>query len=421
MTLHPLYFFLSYAHSDDRVNVGEFFKDLSAAVRQRAGLPPETVVGFIDDEDVGVGVSWRSSVSDAISACVCFVPLVSPNYFRSEECGREYNAFLMRTAAHAGQRNGQRPDMLLPVQWLPGAKLTPEIAELGVTPNVLGDTYRSMGLGEMLRHYRAHEQEYHEILMNFAEEIIRKSIDYQMLPPTDPIDLRFISSLFHDEKKFGGRSDKPRHVYFVVASDGRPTMMKIRYNAEVYAGDTCGHWRPYHPRLPKPIGEYSYFIAKAGGYDCGLTDITNLDELVRWAEVKRQMIVVIVDTWAARLASHRKNLEQYDKVTAPATAVMVPFSQDDNETRDASAELHSTLQAVFPRRYHEGSLFRRELPTHEEFSTQLLEVLRVAQNDLLRRQRKLQPDNRQPTPPGLANPVGHLPFPEPTARREATE
>jgi formylglycine-generating enzyme required for sulfatase activity len=104
--------FLSYAHIDDEYHGGaisEFRKQLSLSVRVVAGLDFEI---FQDREGIEWGQSWRETVDAALGEVRLLIPILTPSFFRSEECRRELQAFLDLEAA-AG-----RNDLVLPIYYL---------------------------------------------------------------------------------------------------------------------------------------------------------------------------------------------------------------------------------------------------------------------------------------------------------------
>src|SRR5690242_4825127 len=89
------YFFLSYARTprlpDDPGDpdkwIAKLYEDLCTNVIQFAkGKSPN--VGFMDRE-IFPGEQWPNRLAQALACCRVFVPLYSPRYFESEECGKE--------------------------------------------------------------------------------------------------------------------------------------------------------------------------------------------------------------------------------------------------------------------------------------------------------------------------------------------
>src|SRR3954466_15961762 len=89
-------FFLSYARSRLRPDDGsdpdrfaaKFFADLSDNVAHLTGA---ALPGFMD-RHTAAGTPWSDRLSEALGTCRVFVALLSPSYFTSEWCGREWAA-----------------------------------------------------------------------------------------------------------------------------------------------------------------------------------------------------------------------------------------------------------------------------------------------------------------------------------------
>lgn len=115
------FFFLSYAHphseDDDLSGPGpevEFYRELSRLVTQRAGLAAGRVPGFMDIS-IEAGRQWNLELRTAVGTCHVFVALLSPSYFLSKWCVREWNAFSRRCAPDGGATTAA----IVPVIWTP--------------------------------------------------------------------------------------------------------------------------------------------------------------------------------------------------------------------------------------------------------------------------------------------------------------
>jgi TIR domain len=109
--------FLSYAHIDDEYHGGaitEFRNRLSLAVRVVAGLDFDI---FQDRDSIEWGQSWRETLDEALGEVRFLIPILTPSFFRSDECRRELREFLDLEAA-AG-----RNDLVLPIYYVTCAVL----------------------------------------------------------------------------------------------------------------------------------------------------------------------------------------------------------------------------------------------------------------------------------------------------------
>ncbi len=102
--------FLSYTRFDDRHGaISKFRRWLSDVVREVSGEPFEI---FQDVDDIAVGERWSGKLDGTIGQVPFFVPILSPNYFRSEACRDELAAFL------AAEKAKQRDDLILPIYYI---------------------------------------------------------------------------------------------------------------------------------------------------------------------------------------------------------------------------------------------------------------------------------------------------------------
>jgi hypothetical protein len=113
------YFFLSYArrqgvdpNEQSRRDplVRRFHHDLEEQVRTLANRA-QTVAAI--DSEFPVGDRWPERVARGLARCRVFVALYSDDYFSSEHCGREWQAFVSRLGA------GRRHAAVVPVLWQP--------------------------------------------------------------------------------------------------------------------------------------------------------------------------------------------------------------------------------------------------------------------------------------------------------------
>lgn len=188
-------FFLSYAREDDRDSIRRFFNDLSSEIRSCAGLPPGTVVGFLDIERLELGTVWADELVSALAGTHTFVGLVSPRYVKSRPCGREWAIFADRLK---GSRSNGRPPprALFPLIWQPSESLHPVVAAHHFIYGNAPPAYLQAGLRQFVRQPR-HRDVYFALLQDLAQRINRAA-SLDALPPS-PQDIEFgdIPSAFH--------------------------------------------------------------------------------------------------------------------------------------------------------------------------------------------------------------------------------
>jgi hypothetical protein len=106
--------FLSYTRSKDDVNVvAEFRARLESEIR---GREPGSVV--FQDKNIDAGQPWPNLLKEKLDAADVLVVLVSPAYFLSEWCRKEYEYFTNK------ERAASRHPRVLPVLWMETARLS---------------------------------------------------------------------------------------------------------------------------------------------------------------------------------------------------------------------------------------------------------------------------------------------------------
>lgn len=88
--------FWSYAHADDDAEAGRI-ADLARAVAQEYALQVgEDLSLFLDRDSLKWGNDWEDRVDEALARGFFFIPVLTPRYFRSEQCRREMQVFIQR-------------------------------------------------------------------------------------------------------------------------------------------------------------------------------------------------------------------------------------------------------------------------------------------------------------------------------------
>ena len=97
------YFFLSYARTprldehdptDPDIWVYKLYEDICKNILSMTAARPGSV-GFMDRLNRS-GAQWPRGLAGALATCRVFVPLYSPRYFESKNCGKEWFAFARR-------------------------------------------------------------------------------------------------------------------------------------------------------------------------------------------------------------------------------------------------------------------------------------------------------------------------------------
>jgi FxsC-like protein len=405
-----VYFFLSYARSDDDAYVARFYRDLCSEVRVRAGLPSAQEVGFFDTESIEIGAPWSVRLVTALSTCRTFVALCSPRYFVSEPCGREWQIFSDRQSRRE-QRTTQ-PSTILPVVWLPPRQMPAVVEELQYSAAALGEAYQREGLRQLMR-LRRYRDAYVRCLSALAVQIVDVASNGPE-PSTAShhvVDFSSVDSAFHDNHSAqpasqpgSERQVDASRVHFVVVAPDRHKAATVRQDVSYY-GETPMDWAPYRPSLPGSLVEFARRIAEDRGFD---SRAVGLDLFVRdRGHYPAEIVVLLVDGWATQLGDFRLGLARLSELLrssgAPASAAMVPSSHEDSETRASWWRLSDGLRSIFLDRITAGDTvtFRWSILTHRTFDEDLQVVLEVARNLIFMR----GPVHGQPAEPHRTRPI----------------
>jgi parallel beta-helix repeat protein len=117
--------FLSYAHFDDAFDNGKlrmFAERLSGEVRLQWG---DEFPIFIDRNDLKWGQLWRERINASLDGVTFLIPILTPGFFKSEECRKEFLRFQEREKAL------ERTDLILPVYYVRSPILEDEAKRAG--------------------------------------------------------------------------------------------------------------------------------------------------------------------------------------------------------------------------------------------------------------------------------------------------
>lgn len=413
-----LYFFLSYARGGDDPYVQEFFNDLCNEVRALEGLRPDDDVGFLDNRNIQPGDTWPETLVDALSQCRTFLALCSPAYFLSKPCGREWAIFQERARQHQ-LRTGITGSALLPVRWLPPRTMpqAAQVIQYVLEPhreNPRREPHRERGVRQLLRISR-NRDDYLEFVTMLAEKIVDAMENAPAATTAGQLQFEEVPSAFHTEQL--GATARPQDsdgrlnsvpgqivelaaeiplsstVHFVVSA---PTIEESadvalgRHDRRFY-GPHARDWSPYDPAPVGPIAAFATHIAAGQSLNARVIEVHELEECIDRARRDNQIVVLLVDPWSTKMASHREILGRYDARTDQPATVLIPWSTSDIETSSKTPELNMAVRRAFPRNTRRTeTTFRQSVLTNESFRSDLLAVLdqscsRVITNGVLRR------------------------------------
>ncbi|WP_305788157.1 TIR-like protein FxsC [Symbioplanes lichenis] len=177
MPAPPPRFFISYVHHspEDNQHVEKFYEDLDRDVRLFAGIRQQRA-GFCDTS-FQLGHRWSQGLVDALSTTQIFIPLLSPAYFASEACGKEWTLFESRLS-----RDSQ-VSSIIPLLWV-GMRNLPAVAEeYQYKEASFGPDYEEHKLRALIRD-RRHDDAYQAFVQVLADRIVELSDEHPLPPAT---------------------------------------------------------------------------------------------------------------------------------------------------------------------------------------------------------------------------------------------
>jgi FxsC-like protein len=341
------YFFLSYHRSEYRPDDGfdpdywvkRFFSDLCRDVNQFAAASNP---GFMDRQ-TPVGSPWRDRLAEAISCCKVFVPLLTPGYFTSEFCGREWTAFARRLQMDAA--GGSAPTAIVPVLWhrLHAVDLPPQVSRLNLTPTGFPKAYEQQGLFVLMR-LRSYSSSYTRSVLKIAQAI-NESGRAANLAAAEPVDLDSVPNAFAEHQ---ARNTSHRVRIIVAAHPVGPGPGKTAAPVQAagprssyYYGHKMREWNPYRsPTSVTPIARYAEDVI------VGLNHLAFLAPLDEPAVPPAPMpSVVLLDPWAVEVPEIAGRLRDLDR---QLPHVVVPWNLEDEQTISAVSRLERNIRELMP-------------------------------------------------------------------------
>jgi hypothetical protein len=112
--------FWSYTHRDDELNKGRIRRLADSIADEFEALTAEKLRIFVDKKDLEWGAEWRARIDAALTGTTFCIPIVTPAFFKSEECRKEVLTF----SGHA--KSLGLDELLLPILYVKVPGLTDE-------------------------------------------------------------------------------------------------------------------------------------------------------------------------------------------------------------------------------------------------------------------------------------------------------
>lgn len=376
------YFFLSYAHTprndpkdkDPNLWVERFYRDLCAHVLQLTSLPAGVPAGFLDQQ-MQPGEGWQERLSESLAYCRVFVPLYSPRYFLSEQCGREWYAFSSRAVHHqAARSNGSQMSGIVPALWVPvPPRQLPQPAErLQFNHATFGDDYADEGFYGLIK-LRYLRDQYERAVYLLAKRIV-KVAEQTRMPEGDPHqDYASVPSAF-------GPPGRARQMEISVLACSHSDLPADR--APDCYGPAQRDWNPYHPKSSRPLADHAVDLVRNLDYQVRVGDFETEAERLLGSDRPTAPGLLLLDRWALDVPHRRELVRRLGEVGRPWISVMVPWNRDDPDSGRRESELRAVTEEALEPRSEQESGHRSHgggVPTLEAFSQELPGAVKAAE------------------------------------------
>jgi FxsC-like protein len=284
------YFFLSYCPmaptaGSPRENpdhlVDQFFRDLTAAVQDRAQHAAGALAGFFD-QGLPPGSDWKRVITQRLNVAQVLVPLYSVGYLTNTWSGREFACF--RQLKEAGQVNpAQR---LAPVLWAPlaGVAEPPDLRE-ALDSTAMPD-YAENGLRRLLKH-----RPYHDLYLAVLNRLATRIVDIAESNPVNPVPSSRLPDIEKVKSAFAPGTPLASFDIEIAA----PTAVSVPAGRSPAAyGETALLWRPFQGQA-LPLAEYARQIIERFDFSAQVSEVG----ITRDTSKKRPGIILIDPAFAA--------------------------------------------------------------------------------------------------------------------------
>jgi len=343
------------------------------------------------DREIRLGTQWSEELTTALATCRVFVPLYSPRYFASENCGKEWYAFSKRVLdQRARQPNTQMA--IIPALWVPVEEDSlPDVATaIQFNHHDLGDMYGQVGFFGIIKLDRFSE-DYMLAVQNLARRIVevgdKTKINQGWHTDFDTSESAFGHSDVHE-------MPEKRMQLTVVTVD---TSNLPDGRSGQYYGRTPLQWRPYFPAAPMPIVDYARELARYLG--CKPRVISLVDHLKDVAKGVNAPGLFLIDAWAVTSQGYCDDLRRLDELDQEWTSVLHPWNTEDDQTSTANG-LRESVEACLGRKLASIPRHLREqavaIETIEDFGDVMAPMIMAMRRRFLRRSAPNPPDVERP-------------------------
>jgi FxsC-like protein len=342
----PYDFFFSYPRAVKSPYLKKFFTELHEAVRMERGLPEGTVVGFYDETDLERGTDWPEEIKNALQTTKTIVPIYCAAYFKGTFCERELQIFEERQKLWLKSASvpALAPRVIKPIPWLTGFEVPTRYKHIQYST---GSALESEGLYHVRSNRGSYKKAYGKFIEKLAKDIVATA-DSIELPPLPSLPPMIDDGAAEQVPVSVGIEEGPGHVEFVYIAGTSTEVAGLRSHVEHY-GRSSRMWKPFLPDEARAIGPLSQGIASEINFSSGeLPASITLAKQIREAEDRGNLVIVIVDGWATKLANYKGTLAYLDHESRLYLncSVIVPWSKDPETIEHRSALAQSVRDTL---------------------------------------------------------------------------
>jgi len=376
-------FFVSYASSDRDGYLAQFIRDLTDEVRRKLGDKRDDHIRFWDTDDVDMGDVWPTRLADALRTSKLFLCLLSPAYFNSGYCGKEFEVFRTRLAM---VKLPGRQRAIFPLLWeIPRSPLPAAVEPFQYSNEDFPPIYAKEGLRYLMK-LSKHRDDYMIFVDRLATKLV---VAGDANPPPVPesinsfseIPSAFQTSLVDTSNSSDGGPNKVSFV-FVAGSTAELETISGRITGCSHQGGW--YWQPYFPIAGVSAGKLAQLAATQLDFRYSELSVDDdLIERIKKAEERNEIVIIIADPWTMCLSQYARLMRQYDSVALVNCSVLLPWNDQDPETLKQKGDLQKAIAQVFARK-----LILRP-PAHEWESIRSVDELNAKLSEVLERLRMM--------------------------------
>ena len=339
----------------------------------------------MDTEGIATGATWQETLGGKLESSPVLVPVFSPSFFASEQCGREVQAILerIRVCAAGQAATAVTPNCILPVIWVwENLAIHPTLRNIHYDNVNYPNRYRSKITGlRMLVDLARNRDQFKTFTVSLAIAI-NNALTATRLPSVK-LDYRILPSAFATPNATVGATG-PKSVKFAYLAPSRGELGTVRQHLATY-GVEGRDWRAFDPSCPTGIGHLTEGVAASLRMSY---DVISLDpqftSKVEAAQQNNGQVVFVVDTWAAQLHGYDGIFAEVDKEEYRSCPMLVPLNNKDEENRSNQYHLLQTLAKRLPGRAAAGGLaFMPAIVDEYDYQAQLSRALATRQSELV--------------------------------------